>query len=81
MKIVQVEYSKLVSEPGSFGNQKIGAVAQVESGEIPGAALASLRGWVNAQLNIDPKRQLTAEDKKQIALEFIQQELTGEIPF
>ena len=80
MKIVQVEYSKLVSNTGSFGNQKIGAVAEVEADEMPGEALGKLMSWVNLKLKTPPK-ELTTDERRKISLEFIQQELTGEIPF
>jgi hypothetical protein len=80
MKIVQVEYSKLVSNTGSFGNQKIGAVAEVEADEMPGEALGKLMSWVNLKLKTPPK-QLTNDERREIALDYIHQRLNGEIPF
>lgn len=49
MKIVTVEYRRLRTF-GSYQNETVGAVAEVQQHESPNAALQELRDWVDQQL-------------------------------
>ncbi len=56
MQITSVHYSHLVNL-GNYENQKFAAWAQVEEGETPETALATLKSWVENQAGISPEAQ------------------------
>lgn len=66
MEIIQVGYSKLVSDKSNFSNQAIDAQANVEIGENPEVALDHLREWVNAQFDIEVDFHKMREEKEEI---------------
>lgn len=51
MTITTVEYRQLRSF-GNYNNESVGAVAQVDAGERPDTALASLKTWVAGELGM-----------------------------
>ncbi len=77
MKIIEVEYSELVSE--GFNNHKIGACATVNENETPQDVLNTLKRWVWEQLG--KKESLTHYQKVQIAKEIILETERNEIPY
>ena len=68
MKIIEVEYSELLSE--GFNNRKVGVPrALVDDNETPVEALIKLKKWVREQLG--KPDVLTRYQKVQIAKEII----------
>lgn len=60
MKIVQIEYRRLRTF-GSYQNETVGAVAEIELGGDADSALADLRAWVDAQLGDEEERGILNE--------------------
>lgn len=56
MQITSVHYSRLTNL-GNYENEKTAAWAQVEDGEAPEAALATLKAWVETQAGLTPQAQ------------------------
>ncbi len=80
MRIIEVEYSKLVSEPLEFGNKKVGAKALVAENEHPQMILSELKAWVDEQLQV--REQMKWKDKEKIAIEVLTKKFPGlDIPF
>lgn len=77
MKIIEVEYSELVSE--GFNNKKISARGIVENNETAGMALGKIKEWVKNQLGITST--LSHYNKVQIAKEIINEVADKELPF
>jgi len=77
MKIIEVEYSELLSE--GFNNRKVGGRALVDQNERPEDALDDLKNWVSKELC--KKETLTHYQKVQIAKEIILEAERNEIPY
>lgn len=58
MKVLQIEYQKLVSGPG-FNHEKLGIIVSVEIGDNPDDVFERAKNWVERELKkIGPLEQV-----------------------